>query len=66
MTGTITKLVDNRQFGMILGENGREYFFSDSALQGVRFENLALGVRVTFDATQALRGPRAERIRLTR
>mgnify|MGYP001593400780 CR=1 FL=1 len=66
MNGTISRLVDNAQSGTIAGEDGREYFFSASAVRDVTFSSLALGVRVSFTAVETLKGWRAETVRLQR
>jgi cold shock CspA family protein len=46
--GTITRLVWDRGFGTIAA-NGQEFFFNQSALQGVQFEELAEGQEVVFN-----------------
>jgi len=40
MTGTIKKVTD-KGFGFISDTKGQEYFFHQSGLQGVRFDDLA-------------------------
>ena len=45
--------------GFISGE-GQEVFFHSSALQGVRFDDLREGQKVTFTLGQGPKGPRAE------
>jgi len=65
MTGTITRLVDNRQVGSISAEDGREYAFAASALRGVEFSRLSLGTAVSFTPAQT-KTPRAEFVRLAR
>lgn len=57
--GTIKKLVSDKGFGFISGE-GQEVFFHSSALQGVRFDDLREGQKVTFTLGQGPKGPRAE------
>jgi cold shock CspA family protein len=46
-SGTITALVRERGFGTIASD-GQEYFFNQSALQGVDFDELAEGQLVDF------------------
>lgn len=46
--GTIARLVPDRGFGFIAGDDGGEFFFQRYALQGVNFENLSPGIPVTF------------------
>jgi CspA family cold shock protein len=57
--GTIKKLVSDKGFGFIAGD-GKEVFFHSSALQGVRFDDLREGQKVTFTLGQGPKGPRAE------
>jgi cold shock protein len=60
MTGFVKKLVPERGFGFITGEDGKEYFFHSSETIG--FEDLYEGDQVTFDADtgpKAAKGPRA-------
>jgi len=67
--GTIISLVRNRGFGTITSD-GQEYFFNQSALQGVEFDELAEGQGVDFIADFDAPGdrpdelPRAASIRL--
>ena len=48
MTGRITRLIDDQQFGMIAGEDGSDYTFDSRSLLGVTFGSLHVGVPVTF------------------
>ncbi len=63
MTGRIARLFPIRAFGFITS-GGTEYFFHNSALRGVAFEELAEGQAVAFEVGQGERGPRAEAVRL--
>ena len=60
--GTIKKLTQ-KGFGFIEGENG-ELFFHQSALEGVRFDELQEGQSVEFTEGQGPKGPRAENVRV--
>ena len=68
--GTILELVRNRGFGTITSD-GQEYFFNQSALQGLDFEELTEGQEVDFLADFDAPGdrkderPRAVSIRLS-
>jgi CspA family cold shock protein len=44
--------------------DGNEYFFHQSACNGVQFDSLREGQAVTFDKGQGPKGPRAENVRL--
>jgi CspA family cold shock protein len=60
--GTIKRLTD-KGFGFIDTGNGKDIFFHMSAVEGVRFEDLKQGQRVTFNEGQGPKGPRAENVR---
>ena len=64
MTGTIKKVIADRGFGFITGQDGRDVFFHRSVLQGVSFESLRQGQTVEFDSEQGPKGPRAVNVRL--
>ena len=61
--GTIKKLISNKGFGFIEGENG-ELFFHNSSLDGVSFEDLREGQTVEFTEVSGPKGPRAENVRV--
>lgn len=61
--GTI-KRVTQKGFGFIEDGTGQDMFFHSSALDGVRFEDLREGQRVSYDVGQGPKGPRAENVRL--
>ena len=64
--GTIKKVVSERGFGFITGENGQEYFFHRDGLEPTaNFDALTGGERVTFDIESSQKGPRAQRVHLT-
>ena len=64
MNGTIKRLVQDRGFGFITGENGQEHFFHrDQLAGGLTFETLSQGQRVSFDAQEGPKGPRAVNVR---
>ena len=50
--GTIQRLVGHRGFGFIANEDGREYFFHASAVQGAQFDALREGQQVEFTVGQ--------------
>ena len=63
-TGTIKKLVSDRGFGFITGEDGKDYFFhKDGLSESLDFDRLVGGERVTFDLQSSDRGPRAANVR---
>ena len=65
MNGEIKRVVVDKGFCFILGEDGVEYFAHSSAfLTFAVFQFMRQGERVTFEPTQGPKGPRAEQVRL--
>ena len=63
-TGKVKRLIQERGFGFIASDDGREIFFHRSGVEGTTFEALREGQRVSFEVEQAQKGPRAMRVRL--
>jgi cold shock protein len=61
-TGTIKRLTE-KGFGFIAAGDGTEYFFHQSAVQGVRYDDLREGQTVSFTVGQGPKGPRAENVK---
>ena len=61
--GTIKKLLD-KGFGFIDTGTGKDLFFHNSALEGVSFEELQEGQRVSYTEAQGQKGPCAENVKL--
>ncbi|AKV00174.1 Cold shock protein CspA [Labilithrix luteola] len=61
--GTIKRLTD-KGFGFIETSTGKDLFFHMSAVEGVRFEDLRQGQRVSFNEGQGPKGPRAENVKV--
>jgi CspA family cold shock protein len=59
--GTIKKLISDKGFGFIQGEQG-ELFFHHSAVEGTSFETLHEGQRVTYTEGRGPKGPRADAV----
>jgi len=63
-TGTIRKIVADRGFGFITGEDGKDYFFHRDGLDSsIDFDRLVGGERVEFQIEQNPKGPRAAQVR---
>ena len=62
-TGTIKKVVSDRGFGFIAAEDGKEYFFHRSEVNG-NFDLLTGGETVSFEIEASPKGPRAKTIRV--
>jgi CspA family cold shock protein len=60
--GTIKRVTD-KGFGFIETGSGQDLFFHMSAVEGVRFEDLKQGQRVSFTQGQGPKGPRAENVK---
>jgi cold shock protein len=66
MTGTIAKVISDKGFGLIQGEDGHEYFMHRSAVRdGSVFEQLREGQTVVFEAGRGDKGLRAENVRVS-
>jgi CspA family cold shock protein len=66
MTGTIAKVMSDKGFGFIEGEDGQEYFMHRSAVRdGSVFEQLREGQTVVFEAGRGDKGLRAENVRVS-
>lgn len=63
-TGTVRRLVRERDFGFVQGWDGFELFFHRSAVQGGGFDTLAEGQAVEFDVELGDKGPRAVNMRV--
>jgi CspA family cold shock protein len=66
MEGTIKKLIQDRGFGFIHGQNGQDIFFHRSSLLQLNFENLREGQMVEFELHRSDKGPRASNVRVNR
>ena len=62
-TGTIKKLVADRGFGFIAAEDGKEFFFHRSGIEG-DFDRLQGGEKVTFQVEASPKGPRAAKVQV--
>ena len=60
--GTIKRLTD-KGFGFISNESGTDLFFHMSSVEGVRFEDLLEGDKVSFNEGRGSQGPRAQNVR---
>lgn len=61
--GKIKKLVRDRGFGFISGDDGREIFFHQSSLIDVNFEGLREDQEVEFEVEKTPKGPRAASVK---
>jgi cold shock protein len=61
--GTIKKVMADKGFGFIQGEQG-DLFFHHSAIEGTSIEALRVGQAVTYTEGRGPKGPRAENIKM--
>ncbi len=59
--GTIKRLTD-KGFGFIDTGSDKDMFFHSSNLEGVSYEELQEGQRVSYTEVQGPKGPRAENV----
>jgi CspA family cold shock protein len=60
--GTIKKLTD-KGFGFIETGGGKDLFFHSESLEGVSFDDLSEGQKVSFTEGRSPKGPRAENVK---
>jgi len=60
--GTIKRLTD-KGFGFIDTGGGKDMFFHSSSLDGVSYEELHEGQRVSYTEGRGPKGPRAENVK---
>ncbi len=60
--GTIKKIVSDRGFGFISGEQGELFFHHSSVVEG-SYESLHEGQTVEYTEGRGPKGPRAENVR---
>ena len=60
--GTIKKLTD-KGFGFIDTGSSKDLFFHSSNLEGIRYDDLHEGQRVSFSIGEGPKGPRAENVK---
>ena len=61
--GTIKRLTD-KGFGFIDSGSEKDMFFHSSNLEGVRYEQLQVGQRVSYNEGRGPKGPCAENVKL--
>lgn len=61
--GKIKKMVRDRGFGFIRGDDGKEVFFHRSGLQSTDYDALSEGDSVEYVVQEGPRGARAENVR---
>ncbi|PVZ65448.1 cold-shock protein [Pelagibaculum spongiae] len=62
VTGTVKWFNDEKGFGFIEREGGKDVFVHFSAIQGTGRRSLQEGQQVTMDVVQGQKGPQAENV----
>jgi CspA family cold shock protein len=62
--GTVKWFNDQKGFGFIAGENGKDYFVHHSNIIGDGFKSLKEGLKVQFEIEENKKGPRAIQVSL--
>ena len=60
--GRIKKIIPERGFGFVRGEDGNEVFFHRTELTTVDFDSLEEGENVTYDVVDSPKGPRCRNL----
>jgi CspA family cold shock protein len=60
--GRIKKIIPDRGFGFVRGDDGNEVFFHRTEVTLVDFDSLEEGETVTFDIVDSPKGPRARNL----
>ena len=63
MEGKIKRITD-KGFGFIENGSDKDMFFHCTSVEGVKFDELREGQRVTYDVGEGPKGPRAENVQL--
>jgi CspA family cold shock protein len=62
VTGTVKWFNDEKGYGFIEQEGGKDVFVHHSAISGEGFKSLQEGQKVTMTVTQGQKGPQAENV----
>ncbi|HAW93832.1 TPA: cold-shock protein [Candidatus Azambacteria bacterium] len=64
-TGTVKWFNEDKGFGFIEREGGKDVFVHFRAINGTGRKTLVEGQRVTFEVTEGQKGPQAENVTVT-
>lgn len=62
VAGRIKKIIPDRGFGFVRGDDGNEVFFHRTEVTATDFDSLEEGEAVTFDVVDSPKGPRAKNL----
>jgi CspA family cold shock protein len=60
--GTVKWFNENKGFGFIEQENGKDVFVHHSAINGNGFKTLSIGQHVSFEVVEGTKGPAAANV----
>ena len=63
--GRIKKIIHDRGFGFVRGDDGNEVFFHRTELTTVDFDSLEEGQQVSYEVVNSPKGPRARNLKAT-
>ncbi len=61
--GTVKWFNDQKGYGFITAEDGKDVFVHHSAIEGSGFKSLQEGDRVSFEIEQGAKGPSAAKVK---
>ena len=61
--GRIKKIIHDRGFGFVRGDDGNEVFFHRTELTTVDFDSLEEGQPVSYEVVNSPKGPRARNLK---
>ena len=61
--GRIKKIIHDRGFGFVRGDDGNEVFFHRTELTTVDFDSLEEGQQVSYEVVNSPNGPRARNLK---
>jgi len=61
--GRIKKIIHDRGFGFVRGDDGNEVFFHRTELTTVDFDSLEEGQQVSYEVVNSPKGPRARNLK---
>ena len=63
MTGRIVKIIEDRGFGFVRCDDGKDLFFHVSALEGLTWGTSLTNLPVSFEKVDGDRGPEASQVK---